>query len=124
MRRYRTVLIVFSLTLVAGALAFAHPPANFDPKLHGWFESLKQPGTGIGCCSESDCRIMAPDHWRTTKDGYQIRVDTIWVDVPPDKILDHEPNPTGSPVACYRRGYGPLNAARVFIYCFVRGTEI
>ncbi len=123
MSRIRVLLMAVGLTLLAGAIAIAHPPPNFDPALHGWFESLKQPGTGVGCCSESDCKILAPDQWRATKDGYQIRVQTLWVDVPRDKILDREPNPTGSAVACYRQGYGPLDAAQIFIYCFVRDTE-
>lgn len=123
MRKPWVLLLAFGLTAIAGAMAVAHPPANFDPKLHGWFESLKQPGTGVGCCSESDCKILTADQWRTTKDGYQIRVKDLWVNVPPDKILNREPNPTGSVVACYRQGYGPPDPARVFIYCFVRGTE-
>lgn len=123
MSRPWVLLIAFGLMVIVGAMAVARPPANFDPRLHGWFESLKQPGTSIGCCSESDCKILAADQWRATKVGYQIRVKDLWVDVPADKILEHEPNPTGSVVACYRQGYGPPDPTRVFIYCFVRGTE-
>jgi hypothetical protein len=123
MNRIRILLAALGVIIAAGAFALAHPPANFDPALHGWFESLKQPGTHVGCCSESDCRILHNDQWRQTKDGYQISVRQRWVDVPPDKILEHEPNPTGSVVACYREGYGRGNRPPVYIYCFVRGTE-
>lgn len=123
MGRFGALLAALMLIVMTGPVAVAHPPPHFDPALHGWFDSLKQPGTGVGCCSESDCKILAADQWRTTKDGYQIRVSTMWVDVPPDKILDRQPNPTGSAVACYRQDYGPPDPSRVFIYCFVRSTE-
>ena len=123
MNRIRVLLVAVGVVMAAGAFALARPPANFDPALHGWFESLKQPGTGIGCCAESDCRILHSGQWRQTQDGYQNRVEDRWVDVPPDKVLQHEPNPTGSVVACWREGYGGANRLPVYIYCFVRGTE-
>jgi hypothetical protein len=90
---------------------------------HRWFENLRQPGSGIGCCSESDCKILAPGEWRQTGDGYQIRVREVWHDVPLERILQHESNPTGSVVACYRALDGVRDGSRVIIFCFVRGTE-
>jgi hypothetical protein len=44
----------------------AAPPENADPALHGWFESLKQPGSGVSCCSIADCR---PVEYRLATDG-------------------------------------------------------
>ncbi len=111
--------------LLAGWLtpAPARPPANYNPALHAWFESLKEPGTGIGCCSEADCHILQPGELKQTKDGYQVRVRNLWIKVPPDKILEHQYNPTGGTVACYGPGRTADDAAKIVIFCFIRGTE-
>jgi hypothetical protein len=42
-------------------------------------------------------------------------LDGKWIDVPPARVLEHEPNPTGRAVACWTPRYG--------ILCFVRPTE-
>lgn len=123
MSRWRNWLLSGLLALASIGMAAARPPAHYDPALHQWFESLRQPGSGIGCCSEADCKIMAPGDWRQIGDGYQIRVRDAWHDVPPDRILQNEPNPTGSVVACYRALDGVQDKAGVIIFCFVRGTE-
>ena len=44
-----------SLGLLAG-VAEANPPPDADMSLAPWFQSLKQPGTGMSCCSMADCR--------------------------------------------------------------------
>jgi len=120
----RVALFLASLValLATTAPAEARPPAHFDPQLHQWFESLKQPGTAMGCCSESDCHILADSEWRETKDGYEIRVRDRWVVVPPENILDHQPNPTGNVVACYN-AVNSDQGLLVHVFCFVRGTE-
>ena len=43
------------MLLLAGT-ATAAPPPNADPALGTWFRSLIEPGTGISCCSITDCR--------------------------------------------------------------------
>jgi hypothetical protein len=103
--------------------ASARPPVNYNPALHAWFESLKEPGTGIGCCSEADCHILQPEELKQTKEGYQVRVRNLWIKVPPDKILEHQHNPTGGVVACYGSGRTADDAANIVIFCFIRGTE-
>ena len=100
----------------AAAPALARPPAKYNPALHAWFESLKEPGTGIGCCSEADCHILTADELKQTKDGYQVRVRNLWIKVPPDKILEHQWNPTGGVVACYGPGREADDQATVKIY--------
>jgi hypothetical protein len=112
---------VFLLPLVG--VAMARPPANYNPALHAWFESLREPGSGIGCCSEADCKILSPDELKQTKNGYQVRVRNLWVAVPPDKILQNQWNPTGGVVACYGPGRTAEDSANVVIFCFIRGTE-
>jgi hypothetical protein len=115
------ILAIFAFSSIG--VAGARPPAHYDPALHQWFENLRQPGSGIGCCSESDCKILSAGEWRQTAGGYQIRVRDSWHNVPPERILEHEPNPTGSAVACYRALDGVQGESGVIIFCFVRGTE-
>ena len=93
--------------------AKAEPPDGADPALRPWFESLKQPGTGVSCCSISDCR---PVQYRLVPEGYEALVGSIWVHVPDDKILRHQQNPLGRAVLCQSPASGR-------IYCFVPGPE-
>lgn len=98
--------------LLSIAIARAEPPEGADMSLAPWYQSLKQPGSGAGCCSIADCR---PVKSRVVTDHYEILIDEKWVAVPPDKILDHQSNPTGSAVACWTPYLGVL--------CFIRPTE-
>ena len=59
--------------------------------------SLKQPGTGVSCCSISDCR---PVQYRLATDGYEALLRFGWVHVPQEKVLQHQPNPLGRAVLC------------------------
>ncbi len=101
------------------APADAAPPDHADPALSPWFESLRQPGTGVSCCSISDCRIAET---RRDSEGYQVKIDqtwhlssAFWLRVPIDKILDVYSNPTGRAVLCYTPEAG--------ILCFVPPPE-
>jgi hypothetical protein len=60
----------------------------------------------------ADCRVTA---YRTSADGYEALIDGDWRTVPPDKILQHIPNPIGRAVVCYTPRQG--------ILCFVRPAE-
>src|SRR5215469_2102304 len=95
-----------------GAIASAAPPPNADGTLAPWFQSLRQPGTGISCCSMADCRAT---EYRTTADGYEAFIEDRWLTVPADRVLDHTDNPTGRAIVCYMPGRG--------ILCFVRPAE-
>jgi hypothetical protein len=104
--------LVFLAILGAGALEAAQPD-NANPELHGWFESLKQPGSGVSCCSIADCR---PVDYKLDADGYEALIETRWVRVPDDKILHGKPNPTGHGVLCR----SPISGT---ILCFVPASE-
>lgn len=101
--------VAAALLLATARIGRSEPPENADPALAPWYRSLKQPGSGIGCCSIADCR---PVDARTGPHGWQILVDGLWRDVPPGVILQGKENPTGRPVACIF--YGD-------ILCFVPG---
>src|ERR1043165_8309371 len=112
--RLPTWLTVLSLvTSLSPRIGEAEPPADADPALRPWFESLKQPRTGVSCCSISDCR---PVQYRLTNGGYEALIDSGWVHVPQDKILHHQANPLGRAVLCRSPASGT-------IYCFVPGPE-
>lgn len=108
-------------TIIAGAVilgaaleaqALAKPPRHTDPALVPWYQSLRQPGTGMSCCSIADCRTA---DYRTTDNGYEVFIDRRWIPVPPDKILQRINNPTGRAVVCWTPTQG--------IMCFVRAAE-
>ena len=97
----------------------AQPPDHADPSLRPWFNSLKQPGTGAGCCAIADCRAAEV---RRDSEGYEVKVDhrwhlssMFWLRVPANRILDARDNPTGQPVLCYTPEAG--------ILCFVPPPE-
>jgi hypothetical protein len=134
MIRAIVALIVILLGVIFGAHLFAAPPANPDPRLKSWFESLKVPGTSKSCCDMSDCRRVAyravaerdPEDGRIGGGHYEVLVtDEVfgpgkiskptWVPVPEDRIITGQGNPTGSAVACWTPYQG--------VICFVRPAE-
>lgn len=116
----RTPHLLLLLLLMAGLVtalldgdgAIAAPPDNADATLAPWFQSLRQPGTGISCCSMADCRAT---EYRTSTVGYEALIENKWLAVPADRVLQHTDNPTGRAIVCYMPGRG--------ILCFVRPAE-
>ena len=100
-----------ALALLAGSAA-AHPPPGADMSLAPWFQSLKQPGTGMSCCSIADCR---PTDFRIHGGEYQAMVEGQWRSVPPNAVLERLDNPTGRAIVCYTPYFG--------IMCFIKGPE-
>ena len=104
--------LVSLLIFAAGGLRAASPE-NTNSELHGWFESLKQPGSGISCCSIADC---LPVDYKMEGDGYEALIETRWVRIPGDKVLHGKPNPTGRAILCR----SPISGT---ILCFVPAGE-
>jgi hypothetical protein len=100
---------IVAMALFAGA-ACAQPPADADPALAPWFQSLTD-RLGRSCCSISDCRHLPT---RVGPDGYEVFAGGAWIEVPPDKVLPRRDNPTGEPVTCWSPSRG--------IMCFIEGT--
>jgi hypothetical protein len=88
------------LILVTFAAASAALPAGqpVDPEMSKWYQSLRQPNTGAGCCSIADCRSYDS---RMIKDQYEILVHDRWFAVPNAVVLRQE-NKAGSAIACLR----------------------
>lgn len=105
--------IVLTAGVVVAATALAKPPPDIDYSLAPWFQSLRQPDTGVSCCSIADCRTT---DYRTLGDHYEALIDDKWVRVPPEKVLQRVDNPTGRAVVCWTPALG--------VMCFVRASEI
>ena len=91
-------LAILALALISSPhLTRAEPPADADPALRPWFESLKRPGSGASCCTIADCR---PVSYRLSADGYEALVGSIWISVPKDTVLRNQHNPLGRAVLC------------------------
>lgn len=105
-------LLLLAILLCAPFAASAAPPENADPALAPWFQSLRQPETGMSCCDIADCR---PTDVRTVEDHYEVLINGIWMPVPARRILQRGDNPTGRAVVCWTPQRG--------IMCFIRGTE-
>jgi hypothetical protein len=106
------IRLALAALLLVPLPALAAPPPDADPALSPWFQSLRQPGTGVSCCSIADCR---PVDYRTTPDGYEVFVDNRWQKVPPEKVLQRADNPVGRAIVCWTKLTG--------IMCFVRAPE-
>ncbi len=99
--------------------ASAAPPPDADPDLAAWFHD-QHSVSRAWCCDISDGHILDDSDWRTGPHGYQIRINGIWSDVPPDALRDPAggPNPTGAAVAWWSVSDGGVR-----IYCFAPGWE-
>jgi len=104
--------LIFAAALLLVPMAHAEPPEGVDPRLSPWFSSLRQPGTGISCCSIADCRAV---DYRMTSDHYEVLIEDKWLVVPQEKVLQRIDNPVGRAVVCW--------TPQVGIMCFVRATE-
>jgi hypothetical protein len=113
LRLSRAPLLLVSFATFGIGATDAAPPENADPNLAPWFESLKQPGSGVSCCSIADCR---PVEYRLVADGYEAYLDTRWVHVPDDKIIHGMSNPLARGVLCR----SPISGT---ILCFVPASE-
>src|SRR5260370_2902826 len=75
---------IITASLLAASPAPAAPPPNADPSLAPWFQSLRQPETGMSCCAIADCR---PTEYRTVGVDYECWVANRWMPLPAPKLL-------------------------------------
>jgi hypothetical protein len=93
-------------------VARAAPPPNADMSLAPWYNSLRQPQSGISCCSVADCRSTDS---RIQGDHYEVLIEGEWRSVPPEAVLERSDNPTGHAVVCYTPTRG--------ILCFIKAPD-
>ncbi len=124
LRIWLAILAILVLLLIGARwyAAAARPPENADPALAPWFEGLRDPVDGGGCCSQADCRAV---EYRIAGDHYEVLIgkqfgDDIephWEAVDPAHILQRTDNPTGRAIACWVPYLQP------HVLCFVRPAE-
>jgi hypothetical protein len=93
--RSRGLLLVG--TLFAWSAALAH---SGNSEIDRWYQSLRVPGSGEGCCSVADCH---PTDARLVTNGWEVFVEGSWRPVPEALILTRE-NMDGRPVVCLYYG--------------------
>ena|SRR5579859_3852190 len=127
-----TMAIVIVILLIANSCARAHEAAR--PELNGWFMQLKS-DKGL-CCDGDEALHLRDVEWETQdkKDShFRVKVptdaaayerarhgesvDTVWVDVPDDAVID-EPNKAGSALV-----WPVYNESIIWIRCFMPGAE-
>ena len=106
------IRLALAALLLVALPASAAPPPDADPTLSPWFQSLRQPGTDVSCCSIADCR---PVDYQVGPMGYEVWITGRWHAVPPERVIRGKANPLGRGVVCYTPPLG--------ILCFIPGTE-
>lgn len=77
------VISVCPMSLTALAQAGAHGVQHAEH--HDEYKDWKQPGTGVSCCNDQDCR---PTRAYLTEDGWRAWDGTRWLPVPWSAVLD------------------------------------
>jgi len=99
----------------------AHPEGVYGSghdQLHYWYQTLKQPGTGMSCCNNQDCR---PTEARMVGNDVQVKVDGDWTTVPPNKILNVQPPDLNAHVCAPKQsGLYPKG----YVFCVVLGSGV
>jgi len=100
MMRYLAAAAI-AVTALANT-AVAAPPEGADPDspTGQWFRSLVR-DDGMSCCAVSDCRPAKPDELRSTgPSGLEMRVESVWKEVPEYMIVRRGDNPIGRSIIC------------------------
>lgn len=85
-------------------------------KLHHWYKTLRQPGTGYACCDNTDCR---PSTARVRDGGLEVLVDGEWTIVPANTIIDRLAPDLNTHVCAPKGPWSPKP-----IYCVVLGIGV
>jgi hypothetical protein len=106
------LILALALAMIAGGAGgqnAEHIQMYHDtPEKDAWFRSLRQPGSGVSCCSKNDCErtdaVFSKGQWQAVVNG-------AWTVIPPEKELDTM-SYDGEAYVC--------NSPKGAIYCFVR----
>lgn len=98
--------------------AVAHD-LRFSPEENAWLD--RQRGQdGTKCCDETDAHVGLDVEWRMQGGHYWLRIAGMWVQVPPGRLMRHNPaDPTpwpGRAIAFY--SLGPHFPGGYRLWCF------
>ena len=85
-------------------------------KLHHWYKTLRQPGTGYECCDQKDCR---PTIARISGADIEVLVDGEWTRVPPGVILKAQSPDMNTHVCAPKGPWSPKP-----IFCVILGFGV
>jgi hypothetical protein len=89
---WHATLVSLAVILPMSTMGHARAHDHEHPELNGWYESLH---TGKGpCCDGSDAKRVDDADWETKDGHYRVRIDSEWVDVPNEAVVDG-PNRAG-----------------------------
>jgi hypothetical protein len=57
-----------------------------SPAIRQWFNTLQSKSGGL-CCSFADGQTVDDPDWRNTPKGYQVFYKSVWMDVPPEAVV-------------------------------------
>lgn len=86
--------------------------------MHHWYKTLKQPGTGMSCCNDEDCR---PTETRVVGDAVEVVIDGEWAAVPPEKIVKTPSPDLGSHVCAPKQ---KVSRSKPHIFCVIIGSGV
>ena len=104
------------LAIFGASLTISHAHDIHRPELNAWFDGLKS-GRGL-CCSFVDGSALLDADWESKGEGYRVRIEGRWYDVPPDAVLT-VPNKYG-PAVVWR--FRPNETSEWVIRCFIPGA--
>lgn len=90
--------------------------AQADPEIRNWIQGLKNK-KGVPCCDTADGE--EPEMYDSDNGKWRVRLKGIWVDVPPEALLDDVPNKLG-----YARVWVRYFDGKPQIICFLPGALI
>jgi len=111
--------------LCAGIAGSAPAPARDDgpyaqaaPGERDWIRGLTNKH-GFNCCDTADgTRLEDPDWELFGERGYRVRLEGVWVEVPPEAVI-REPNRLGYAIVWRFRG----EDGALHIRCFLAGAQ-
>jgi hypothetical protein len=96
--------------------AFARDDGRYaQSPLKHWFDSLTS-RNGVSCCSNADGIRLEDPEWEQTPDGYRVKLDGTWRDVP-DSAIVIVPNKVGFAIV-----WPAFDGTKTVIRCFLPGS--
>jgi hypothetical protein len=85
MSNVTSAAMLFAFVFASSALAQDH---SGHARYHeNFYMGLKQPGTGVSCCNNQDCR---PAPHRVTPNGVEFYIAGKWFMPPVERLIEHE----------------------------------
>jgi hypothetical protein len=93
-------------------------PNDLPDHVRSWFKSVKS-HNGTPCCDIADGHRTT---WRAGKNGYEVPIEGVWHEVPPEAVIYNAGNPIDEAIVWYvGEGIDTNGKSAFYIRCFVPG---